>query len=405
MEKKKLSALFLICIANSLIYTLPYLQGTYYDSMMSAYGFSHIQMGNLVGIYGVCNLAAYIFGGIAADITDTRKLFVFSMAATGVTGLYSATLPPYAMMLLLSIFWSFSTILTFWPAMLKAVKTIAESGNRGRVFSFKELLCCVLTLVFSMLALAIFRTTGENFVALVVFYSVCHIIVAVIIAVFMPSDKPQGSADFRSIVDGMVKVVKLRGVWLVGMTIFFSQLAAIAFSRFVPFLTNVTGLSASTVALISIVATNGFANIGTLAGGRISDAMGSAAKFISYTMLMCAAVTAVFVFLPWGGETAVLCVAVFILLRILNGALRSVIFATMSQVDIPRSLTGTASGVISIIGYMPDVFGYTLCGIAMEQFVPHTAYRVIFTGLVVCCLLGAVMAAVLHSYSVKLKKA
>lgn len=403
MDKKKLSALFIICIANALIYTLPYLQSTYYDSMMAAYGFSHIQMGNLIGVYGMCNMAAYLFGGVAADIFDTKKLFVFSLAATGITGLYSATLPPYTMMLLLSIFWSVSTILTFWPAMLKAVKNIAEGAHRGRVFSFKELVCCLLTLLFSVAALAIFRFSDENFVALVVFYSLCHIAVAVAVAVFMPSEKPEGSADIKSIVTGVVQVVKLKGVWLVGMTIFFSQLASIIFGRFTPFLTNIGGLSASTVALITIIATNGFANIGTLAGGRISDAIGSPACFISCTMALCGVVAVVFVMLPWGSETVILCVAVCILFRIINGALRSVLFATMSQVDIPRHLSGTASGVISIIGYMPDVFTYTLCGMAMEKFRPVAAYRVIFGGLVVCCIMGSAVSAVLHRYAVKLK--
>ena len=353
-------------------------------------------MGNLIGVYGMCNMAAYLFGGVAADIIDTKKLFVFSLAATGITGLYSATLPSYMMMLVLSIFWSVSTILTFWPAMLKAVKNLAEGAHQGQVFSFKEMMCCVLTFVFSMGALAAFRFFNENFVVLVIFYSVCHLVIAVLVAVFMPSTKPEGNADVKSLILGVVQVVKLKGVWLVGMTIFFAQLASIIFGRFTPFLTTVGGLSASFVALITIVATNGFANIGTLAGGRISDAIGSPAEFIAFTMVACALLTVGFLMMPWGSSTVVLCVVVCILYRILNGALRSVLFATMSQVDIPRNLTGTASGVISIIGYMPDVFAYTLCGTVMENFDAIPAYRIIFAGLIGCCLAGSVVSMMLH---------
>jgi len=318
MDKKKLSALFVICLANSLIYTLPYLQSTYYDNMQAAYGFSHIQMGNLISVYGMCNMAAYIFGGVAADAFDTKKLFVFSLVATGLTGLYSATLPAYSMMMVLNIFWSVSTILTFWPAMLKAVKSLAEGAHQGRVFSFKEIMCCVLTFIFSMAGLALFRFAGENLVLLVVFYSVCHLLVAVLVAVFMPSMPAEAKPDIHSLVSGIVLVVKLKGVWLVGMTIFFAQIYSIILGRFTPFLTNVGGLSASAVALITIVATNCLANIGTVTGGKVSDAMGSPAKFISIVMVLCAVSAAAFVMMPWGKETAVLCVGACILFRILQ---------------------------------------------------------------------------------------
>lgn len=104
MNKKNLSVLFIICMANSLIYTLPYLQSTYYDSMQAAYGFTHVQMGNLVSVYGIVNIFANFFGGVAADLFDTKKLFVFSMVATGVSGLYSATMPSYPVMLMVYIF-------------------------------------------------------------------------------------------------------------------------------------------------------------------------------------------------------------------------------------------------------------------------------------------------------------
>ena len=66
MDRKKFPVLFIICMANSLIYTLPYLQSTYYDSMQAAYGFTHVQMGNLVSVYGIVNIFANFFGGVAA---------------------------------------------------------------------------------------------------------------------------------------------------------------------------------------------------------------------------------------------------------------------------------------------------------------------------------------------------
>ena len=399
MDKKKFSILFIICMANSLIYTLPYLQSTYYDSMQAAYGFTHVQMGNLVSAYGIFNIFANFFGGVAADLFDTKKLFVFSMVATGLSGLYSATMPSYPVMLAISVFWSVSTTLTFWSAMIKAVKNLADDAHQGQVFGLKETMCCIISLVFSMSALAVFRVTGENFTILLVLYSVMHILVGILVAVFMPALPPVGQANVKELVSGVGAVLRLKGVWLIGMTIFFTQSAAIIFGRFTPFLTGIGGLSASTVAFITIIAANGFANIGSLSGGKISDAIGSPAKFIAWVFAAVGIVTTVFLFIPWGSKTVWLCVVVAVLLRIFNGALRSVQFATMSQVDIPPQLIGTASGIISIIGYMPDVFGYTLCGVAMEKFAPVIAYRVIFTALVGCCIMGIIVSVSLHRYA------
>ncbi len=403
MDRKRISILLIICLANALIYTLPYLQSTYYDSMRIAYGYTHVQMGNLISIYGVCNMAAYLFGGVAADAIDTKKLFVFSLASTGLAGLYSATLPPYPVMLAISVFWSVSTILTFWPAMLKAVKNLAEGAHQGMVFGFKETMCCIIGLVFSMMALVLFRFSGENFVLLVVFYSVCHLVVAVLVAVFMPSMPADSRPQVKSLILGVGKVIRLKGVWLIGLTIFFGQMFAVIMGRFTPFLTSVAGLSASAVALITIVSVNGLANIGSVSGGKISDYFHSPARFISLTMICGALLSAVFLFIPWSRETALICVGISTLFRILHGAMKSVLFATMSQVDIPRELTGTASGVISIIGYMPDVFGYTLCGAVMESFDAIPAYRIIFTGLIGICIIGSITANILHDYSRKLK--
>ncbi|MBR5521560.1 MAG: MFS transporter [Oscillospiraceae bacterium] len=403
MDRKRISILLIICLANALIYTLPYLQSTYYDSMMAAYGYSHVQMGNLISVYGGCNIVAYLFGGVAADAIDTKKLFVFSLAATGLSGLYAATLPSYPVMLAISIFWSVSTVLTFWPAMLKAVKSLAEGAHQGQVFGFKETMCCIIAFVFSMLALGVFRLTEENFVMLIIFYSVSHLVVAVLVALFMPSMPADGKPDVKTLIRGIGKVIHLKGVWLIGMTIFFGQLFAVVMGRFTPFLTSVVGMSASTVALITIIGVNGLANIGSVSGGKISDYFHSPAKFISFTMVAGGILSVIFLMVPWSRNTAVICVAISLVFRIFHGALKSVFFATMSQVDIPRELTGTASGVISVIGYMPDMFGYTLCGAVMQSFETLQAYRIIFIGLIVVCAAGSITATVLHKYSKKLR--
>lgn len=404
MNKKKLSILFIICLANSLMYVLPYLQSTYYESMRTAYGFTHIQMGNLISVHGIFNIPAYILGGVIADSFDTKKLFIFSLAATGLAGLYSAILPSYPVMVCVYIVWSFTTILGFWSAMIKAVKVLADEEHQSQLFSLKETMCCVIGLILSTSALLFFNFTGENFVSILSFYSIALIVVAVLVFFFMPSQPSAQKPDLKGLVEGIKCVVKLKGVWLIGLTLLCCQTIGAFLGRFTPFFTNIGGLSDSVVATITIICVSGIANIGSIYGGKISAMIGSPSKFISYVMILCSIMAVVFIISPWGREYVAISIIICAIFRILNGALRSVVFATMSQVNIPQKYTGTASGVISVIGYLPDVFAYSFCGAIMETFEPVPSYKIIFIALAVCAIFGSFVSATLHKYSLKLKK-
>ena len=404
MDKKNFPTLLLICLANAIIYTLPYIQNTYYDAMRISYGFSHVEMGNLIGVYGLANIVGYILGGMAADSFDTRTLFVFSLSATGLTGFFSAIFPPYMSMLILSVVWSITTMLTFWPALIKATKNLADANHQGRIFGIKETCVCLITLALSMLGLWIFNKAGENLSLLILFYSSLHILSAILIFIFMPKTKVKHHVSAKSIFGNIKYIVKIKGIWLIGGVIFFGTCISIFLSKLSPFLTTVGGLSASAVAFITIISTNGFANIGSVIGGNLCDKTGSPAKYIGIVMILCCIFSIVFTFMPWGRETVRTLVVMSVMFRIINGALRAAYFATMSQVEIPSELVGTASGVISILGYSPDAFMYTLCGSVLERFQPSVSFKIIFIGLIVACLLGSLLCLALHNYTLKTKQ-
>ena len=71
--------LIVICLGGSIIYIFPYLQYTFYDSMMAELGFTNTQMGNVMSVYGALNLIAYFIGGMIADRFSSRILITFSL--------------------------------------------------------------------------------------------------------------------------------------------------------------------------------------------------------------------------------------------------------------------------------------------------------------------------------------
>ena len=77
-------------------------------------------------------------------------------------------------------------------------------------------------------------------------------------------------------------------------------------------------------------------------------------------------------------------------------ALRALYFALLEQTHVPRALTGTAVGVISLVGYTPDIFYNMIAGRLLDAtpgIGGHQHYFLLLTGL---AIIGLAAAAVLH---------
>ena len=68
--------------------------------------------------------------------------------------------------------------------------------------------------------------------------------------------------------------------------------------------------------------------------------------------------------------------------------LRTLYFSVMELGDIPLLATGTAVGLISIVGYTPDVFSGPLIGYLLEYYKGIEGYKYVFFMLFVFSLVG-----------------
>ncbi len=58
--RNKWFVLVILSAATGLIYQLPYLRYSYYDSMLNTFGYANAQLGNLMGAYGIGSLICYV---------------------------------------------------------------------------------------------------------------------------------------------------------------------------------------------------------------------------------------------------------------------------------------------------------------------------------------------------------
>ncbi len=391
-KDRNFPSLFVISFSHSIIYYLPYIQNTYYDTMRADFGFTHIQIANLMCLYGIVNLISYLLGGMIADRFDSRLLMAFSLIATGLAGFVMATIPSYPIMLLLSVFWSITTVLTFWPTMIKSTRLLADSAHQGAVFSAKEIISCFISLGISLSGLLVFKISGENFPLLIRYYSGVTILGGVMAFTVLRSPSRTSKEESGSILSGMGVLFKNKGLWLAGITTFSAVAVGVSMGRFTAYTTMVYQLDVSTAVLVMIISTNLIANIGAFLGGRLCDRMKSAAKFIRLALVCMAASLALLILLPTTREYLWPAVAVITLARTINSALRTAYFVTLDEISIPPHLTGSAAGILSVIGYSPDAFLYTIWGAILGRFAPNIVLKLFFwpssafAFLVVLCL-------------------
>ncbi len=69
-------------------------------------------------------------------------------------------------------------------------------------------------------------------------------------------------------------------------------------------------------------------------------------------------------------------------------AIRALYFAVFNEGKIPVEITGTAVGIISIVGYTPDIFVTPIMGYLIDNYPGIVGYQYVFMMLVMFSLLG-----------------
>jgi MFS family permease len=91
----------------------------------------------------------------------------------------------------------------------------------------------------------------------------------------------------------------------------------------------------------------------------------------------------------------------FILMAAGIYGVRSLYFAIMKEADIPFIYTGTAVGIISFVGYIPEVFISPWMGHLLDTYPGVEGHRFVFLLLALFAFAGVVIGLVLKRYVAK----
>ena len=165
---------------------------------------------------------------------------------------------------------------------------------------------------------------------------------------------------------------------------------------FTPYATSILGATVTFGATLAAMK-RWFSLFGNVGGGFFSDKFGTGnALLISFVVM--ALGTFGILLLPTNAGSIVLFTVLFVLIYIFYNVNYAQTWAMMDEGAIPEKYSGTAAGIISTIGYLPEIFVSVLAGMMIDQNPGVGGYRLFFGFLVAMLVLGAVFVLVWKSY-------
>jgi len=395
-----------LCLSGGIIYFLPHLREVYYIPLQEALQLSNAQLGILMSIFGLTSMISYFPGGWIADRISPRILISTSLCLTGIAGLYFATFPSYELCIAVHAFWGISVTLTFWAALIKATRNWAPSNQQGRAFGILESGRGIAEVLASTALLAIFAKLGSGELGLswvIIIFSILNILIG-LMAWFVLDDQT-GCTPKKAEEKDKIKfkeifgILKMPVIWLISLVILAAYSAYWGSYYFTPYATDVFMMSVVFGGALG-VGKMWLKPLSALGAGFVADKIGpSKAVIWSFGILILS--FAVFVITPGRPGLVLVLVVNSAVASLAIFALRGIYFALLEEGGIPLALTGTATGVISVIGYTPDIFIPLIGGVFLDGYPGIRGYRYFFIFIAILCMVGLLAVIIIFKKYVR----
>ena len=365
-------------LAAESIYILPYvLARVFRPTFLDVFNLTNLELGGLFSIYGVVAFFSYLYGGVLADRYSPRKLLSISLIFTSLGGLVMMTYPSYFIMQLLFAYWGFTTVFIFWAPMLKATRAIGGVKMQGKTFSFLDGGRGVVASSIGLIGVLIFSVLITEDVSsltlsekqevfkyvigassLIVF--IIGIVVYAYLRIELKDDEKIGN------IKSLLELAKLKSVWLISFIILCAYMGYK--------ITDVYSLYASEVMLFDEI---NAARVGALqqylrpivciSVAFFTDKNGNINNIlIGFFVMMLGSI----LFASGLIKVSMNMLFFISLIIVATGtyAIRGLYFSILKDGKIPYILSGTAIGLISIVGYSPDIFATPLYGYLLDNF-------------------------------------
>tara|TARA_B100000780_G_scaffold236143_1_gene176909 strand:+ start:2483 stop:3748 length:1266 start_codon:yes stop_codon:yes gene_type:complete len=401
---QKFLILTLLILSGEFIYFLPYvLSRVFRPTFLDVFQLNNFQLGSLFSVYGIVALLSYIYGGVITDRYSPRKLMSSALFLTAIGGLVLASYPSYQTLQILYGYWGFTSVFLFWGAMIKATRVWGGNNNQGKAFGFLDGGRGIVAASMGSIGVFIFSIVLTNdiesasvverqeaFSYVILFSSFMVAFIGLLVFIFLKSSEEK-STTVESPLNSLTNIkyiLKNESIWLLMVII---MCAYVGYK-----VTDLYSLYASEVMLFDQIEA---AEVGALqlylrpivciVIGLLADKTKNMFWIIFgfITMLIGALIFSSGFVKP---EMNYIFFLSLVVLAVGTYSIRALYFAVLKEAKIPFALTGTAVGLISVVGYSPDIFAGPIMGHLLDKYPGITGHQYVYLMLVVFSIIGLI---------------
>ena len=395
-----------LILAGEAVYTLPFHVARYFrPTVLEVFDLSATELGAAQGVYGIVAMLLYFPGGPLADRFPARKLMALSLWSTAAGGLYMATAPGYAGSVFIFAFFGVTTILLFWAALIRATRDWGGATEQGRAYGILDggrgLLAAGLASVGVMIFSLSFpdgydaasMADKTEALRLVIYgYSGVTALTGLYVWFALSDGHPATGevadrAPVGQLSHHMFSVLRRPDVWMPALLVVCAYVGFKGFDNYSLFAVQAYGLDE--VEAAQVVAIGSWVRpVAALGAGLLGDRLGMSRMLLACFVVLFASDLFFAFTTPVPGATWVLLGNVLLASAAIFG-LRGLYFAVFEENRVPAVMTGTAVGLVSVIGYTPDIFVTLVAGLLIDNFPGLPGHQYFFMFLAVFAAIGA----------------
>lgn len=405
--KRRLFIIFSIVFAGEIIFSLPFHVARFFrPTLLDVFALTNAQLGDIFAVYGVMAMLAYFPGGTIADRFSGRQLMSFSLFATALGGIYFVQIPGKNGLAILFGYWGVTTILLFWASMIKVTRQWGGDTTQGKAFGILDGgrgLVAAATASIAVLMFSLWLPANHNVLdiqqqrdalkTVIILYSLMTIFAALIVLFAIPKDESPTPKTFKpdsgqNVFDGVVKQPK---VWCQAMIVLTAYCTYKGLDYFGLYVTQVLGFNEIDSARL-IANASYLRPVAAISAGILADRLRASSVISWCFFLLCVGYLLFSVLDPDPPGINVIIEINLLFSFFLVFAIRGIYFALLQESKVSGSLTGTSVGLVSVVGFTPDIFFAPVTGRILDSAPGIDGFNRLFLLLASLTILGGMMS-------------
>lgn len=376
-SKRSILILIALIFAGEVIFFLPFvIPRIFRPTLLEVFQISNLELGTCFSVYGVVAMVSYFFGGPLADKYSPRNLISVALWLTGLGGIVMTVYPTIELLFVLYGFWGFTTIFLLWAALIRATREWG-GDSQGKAFGFLEGGRGLTAAAIGTFAVILFdsalssEVTGNydehrmtSYQTVLIATSLITFLTGAFVWYSVPKQIAKSQESFKPTISSVLNLMKLPTIWMQAVIIICAYVGYKITDDYSLYAHEVLGfdeVSAAGVGTFALWMRPVFATIAGLTADKFDPL-----KVIVWCfgiMIM----GGLLVYQGAIGHPAWLAISVLTTTLIGVYGIRGIYFAVVQRINVPLAATGTAVGIISFVGFTPDIFMSPLMGYVLDK--------------------------------------